>query len=347
MKRRNVTSILGICIMLVLILDSKTVLNGAYAGLVLCAQAVIPALFPFLFISLLLTNSLVGSRIPLMGPLCRLLKIPRGSECLFLNGILGGYPAGAQSIAFACKNGQLRNTDAERMLCFCNNAGPAFIFGIGMLLFDNVWICFLIWGIQIISALFVGIFCSNQNELEYIGIQDAPISVTTALKKSIESIILVSGWVILFRILLHLLERWCIWWLPKVAQVIISGVLELSNGSLALSGILPTGLRVCLFSAFLSLGGFCVSMQTFSVLSDSKIRGTMYMPSKITQSAIALMLSFGAQFLLPAEIRYFPPIYLPLLCAAICAIYLLMQKKQKISMAFSLIMMYDKEKRTR
>ena len=53
--------------MLVLILDGKTALLGMRDGLEICLWTVIPALFPFLFLSAILTDSLYGKKIPAMG----------------------------------------------------------------------------------------------------------------------------------------------------------------------------------------------------------------------------------------------------------------------------------------
>ena len=88
--------------MLVLILDAKTALSGAAAGVELCIRTVIPSLFPFFFLSVMLTATLVGRALPPLRWLGRLLRLPEGAECIYITGLLGGYPVGAQNIAVAC-----------------------------------------------------------------------------------------------------------------------------------------------------------------------------------------------------------------------------------------------------
>ena len=113
-----------------LIVDSQSALMGAREGLELCIKTVIPSLMPFFFLSVLLTNRLSGKKISMLRPLGRILRLPEGAESIFLIGILGGYPVGAQAISQAAQAGSLDRSNAKRMLGFCSNAGPSFNFGI-------------------------------------------------------------------------------------------------------------------------------------------------------------------------------------------------------------------------
>ena len=82
----------------VLILDGKTAIEGAHNGLEVCFHTVIPSLFPFIFLSSLLTGSLTGGTLIHSNPLRRLFRIPNGSEAILLTGLLGGYPIGAKCV---------------------------------------------------------------------------------------------------------------------------------------------------------------------------------------------------------------------------------------------------------
>ena len=139
--------------MLVLILDAQTAVSGAKAGIELCLGTVIPSLFPFFVLSMLLTSSLVGRSSRFLGPLGKFCGMPAGSESLLAVGLLGGYPVGAQNISRAREAGQLSGEDARRLLGFCNNAGPAFLFGMAAAQFTEWWMGWALWGIHILSAL--------------------------------------------------------------------------------------------------------------------------------------------------------------------------------------------------
>ena len=100
-------------------------------GLTLCYQTVIPSLFPFfaavgLLTRLGLARWLQGLCRPFMGPMFRL----RGACAMpLLAGLLGGYPSGAQTTAELWRQGQLSRREAELLLGFANNCGPAFLLG--------------------------------------------------------------------------------------------------------------------------------------------------------------------------------------------------------------------------
>ena len=73
-------------------------------GLALCAGSVIPALFPFLAVSGLLTALDAGAS-PALGPLARLLGCSRAGARAFLLGLTGSYPVGARTVAQLYRRG--------------------------------------------------------------------------------------------------------------------------------------------------------------------------------------------------------------------------------------------------
>ena len=101
MKHRIRTGIFASLGMLLLILDTKTAIQGAQEGIRLCIMTVIPSLFPFFVLSSLLTGALTGVRLRFLRPIGKLCRMPAGSESLLLIGMLGGYPTGAKSAADA------------------------------------------------------------------------------------------------------------------------------------------------------------------------------------------------------------------------------------------------------
>ena len=64
---------------------------------------------------------------PLMRPLFSLSGA--GASALAL-GLCGGYPVGARTAAALVENGSLPREEGERLLAFCNNAGPGFLLGV-------------------------------------------------------------------------------------------------------------------------------------------------------------------------------------------------------------------------
>jgi hypothetical protein len=288
-RQQRLTALFAAMGMLILILDSKTVLSGMQSGINLCIRTVIPALFPFFLLSILLTSSLSGTNLPLLTPLANLLRIPKGSESILISGFLGGYPVGAQAVSAAYTSGYLSRSAAERMLSFCSNAGPAFLFGMVGHIFSDSTAALWLWIIHIIGAILVALFQPVADNSEKAPIPASPITVTDAMQRSIKVMATVCSWVILFRVLLSFLSRWFLWVLPGTVQVIITGLLELSNGCCELARIATPELRFVICSGMLAWGGLCVTMQTASVLQGLSLLS--YLKGKILQALLSLLLS--------------------------------------------------------
>lgn len=291
MKKRTI--FLSAAGMLALILDGQTAIAGMRDGVELCLKTLIPSLFPFFVLSILLTSSLVGQPLNLLRPLGRLCRIPEGAESLLAVGLLGGYPVGAQNVGLACRTGQLSKSEACRMLPFCNNAGPAFIFGIlGPLFADrkSVW---LMWLIHMVSALLVGIILPGGVHDKSPSVQNRSLTVTDALEKALKVMALVCGWVVLFRMILIFLDQWFLRMLPTSAQVLFAGILELSNGCIMLARIQNEGMRFILAATLLAFGGVCVTMQTASVADNLSMK--LYFPGKCLQTCFSFLFAAMVQ----------------------------------------------------
>lgn len=291
----GVTASLG---MLFLILDTEAALSGAREGITLCLKTVVPSLYPFFILSVLLTGALTGANIPFMAALGRVCRIPKGAESLLLTGLLGGYPVGAQCIGQAYAAGQLNRGDARRMLGFCNNAGPAFIFGMIGSLFSAPAVPFVIWGIHIVSALLIGILLPGGSYSEATVPSPKPVGLPAAINRSIRIMAGVCGWVILFRVILAFLQRWFLWLLPSAGQILICGLLELSNGCAALGNLENEALRFLYACIFLGFGGICVGMQTVSVTGQSGLDTGDFFLGKFLHACISALLALLAGSLL-------------------------------------------------
>ncbi len=275
--------------MILLVLDSKTALEGARAGVEVCLYTVIPALLPFLFLSVLISGSVTGKTGRISDMIENQCKMPQGSGVLLLLGLLGGYPVGAQSVFNAYKSGTITKKDAQRLLSFCNNSGPAFIFGILGTLFTSPLISFLIWLIQILSAVITGVLLPGEPD-NAVQIQSkVEFSVSIALERSIKALTAICGWIILFKVLTVILERWILWILPAEGVSLICGILELTGGCLSLSELNGQGLRFILACGFLTFGGLCILMQTASVAKDLDIRS--YIHGKLLQTTVSIALA--------------------------------------------------------
>lgn len=315
--------------MLVLILDAKTAMLGAVGGLSVCLKTVVPSLLPFFVLSILLTSTLSGVQTKLLRPLGRLCRMPIGSEPLLLLGFLGGYPTGAQAVAQTYEAGQLSKADANRLLGFCSNAGPSFLFGIAAAAFDCRWMPWALWLIHIGSAVITGILLPGKGSSA--GIQRKPtLSLPQAVEQAIRVMAKVCAWILLFRVLLTFCDRWFLWLFSSELCVIFTGLLELANGCLRLDQISCVGLRFIVCSGILSFGGISVAMQTQSVTGSLGLG--MYIPGKILQTLISLLLSYLVQWIgCGSEKFVISPLILLFAAASLSVIVIFLQKRENSS----------------
>ena len=329
MKHRIRTGVAASIGMLLLILDTKTALYGANEGIHLCLMTVIPSLLPFIFLSNLLTSALSGTKLPILRIFGRCMRMPYGSESLFLIGALGGYPTGAQAVSTAYHSGQLTKTDARRLLGFCSNAGPSFLFGITAAQFPDALTPWFLWLVHLLSAFATGIILPGCSRSEAALQQGRTLTLVESLRRSIAVMAQICAWIILFRVILAFLNRWFLWLLGNDTQIMITGLAELSLGCTSLSGIHCQGLRFIVTAALLGFGGLCVMMQTASAVGSLGLG--MYIPGKIIQCCISIVLAGFLQKLLylpDQQVDLHPLFYLILLSIPAVIVFLL-QKKQK------------------
>lgn len=325
--------------MLILILWPQRAVSSAADAVLLCLRTVVPSLFPFFVLSGLLSGALIGIRNRSAACLGRLCRMQPGTESILVIGLLGGYPTGAQITAQAWRDGHLSQDQARMMLGFCSNAGPAFLFGICGSLFSNPCMPWLLWGIHIASAVLTARSLPDAPSNGDILPSAAGLSLPEALDRALKNIARVCGWVVLFRILMDLLGRW-LTDLPETLSVIVSGVLELTNGCMMLENVGPLWLRFYLCSLFLAFGGICVTLQTVSVAGELGIR--YYLRGKLLQTALTGIFSLVILLIFfPSDCKPANYMVISLLVVHIFAYILLKSKK---TVAFRRALLYNHKK---
>lgn len=290
--------LLAVCFA-VLILDAKNAAEGARQGIQLCIYTVIPSIFPFMLLSSLLLSSAQHRR--LFSPLARLCRIPEGSEPILLLGLVGGYPVGAKMIAESYHKGQLLRTDAERMLGFCNNAGPAFILGMAGGVLNSMPAAASLWMIHIASALLTGILIPGNSSSRVSRNSSINSNVANGMRTSIIGIASVCGWIIVYKTFLYCLSILMTYANLPLVSSLVTGILELSNGIMELSLIENPALRYVLAAIFLAFGGLCVMMQTASVAGEISLK--YYIPGKLLHTAFSTLAALVLQAIIFSEAK--------------------------------------------
>ena len=278
--------------MLALILDSKTAFYGGVQGVELCIKTVIPSLFPFLFLSGMFAASFSGSPGFLLRFFGKGFRLPPSVSFVLVPALLGGYPIGAQCLCQAWRSGLIQKRQAERLLSYCSNVGPAFIFGILSLKFQRKGTVFAIWAIQILSIWTASRFFGAADIQKHSNLpQKAEAPPVPGMDSAIQAILKICGWVILFRVVIEFLDKWILHAAAPHWRVVAMGLLELSNGCCCLNLIPQEALRFVICNVLLAFGGLCVAYQTGSVCPG--LRLGYYYAGKALQAGTAGILAWG------------------------------------------------------
>ena len=279
-------------------------------GLRLSVSVLIPSLFPF-FICVNLTSALglTGVLARVFAPVMRRMFHVSGAGCTaVLCGAAGGYPSGAQCVAALYREGQLSRAEAEYLLLFCNNAGPAFLFGaVGTVLGIGMTGCLLLWGIHLLSALVIGLVNRPKEApnaaLPPVQRANASGAVVEAVRSAGQAVLQITMFVAAFSVLARLLTMAAAHILPDGVCTVLTGMLELSGGVAALAAM-PIALRwkLALASFFLGFGGLCVWMQTQAVLAPAGLSGCGMLLAKLAQGLLAALITFFLAPLLPEAV---------------------------------------------
>ncbi len=297
--RRRILPTLGLLgVMALLLLCSADAAQAVRDALALCVQSVIPALFPFfvvssLFIDLGCAAVLGRSLAPIMR---RLFGVSGAGGTAFLLGIIGGYPVGGRTAGELYRSGQCEREECERLLAFCNNAGPSFILGIaGLGCFGSVRVGAWLYLIHVGAAVMVGLlFRSTSRQMGRPEKTETPRwadALIQAVRGGAMSMVNICAFVVFFLVILRLFSRF-----TGIQHGAILGIVEMTNGILRLAN----DRRGFIWAAgLLGWGGLSVHCQTAAVLSGSGLSLKRYFIGKALQAAISMAAAWPVSLLLP------------------------------------------------
>lgn len=310
----------ALCAFFVLLTASGRVIDSSRYGLRLCAELIVPSLFPFFVATGLLRRlglpELLGR---CLAPLAaRLFSVSGQGASALLVGLTGGYPMGAAYVSELTEEGRVSAEEGERLLAFCNNSGPAFILGaVGLGAFGSVKAGLLLYAAHILAALLGGLLLCRgsgtaDTQLPEAQAEALPFSqaLTEAVRQAVVSTLSVCGFVVCFTVFAGLLEAggfltalsaflqrltsqpqpWC--------RALLLGLVELGGGVGAMRGLPVTPENLALAAFLLGWGGVSVQFQTLALLSDSKLKGALHLAGRLVSGIFGSLLAYALGLLL-------------------------------------------------
>lgn len=276
------------------VMTSPQVMEAVRRALWLCADTVIPSLFPFMVLSDLLVASLAPSD-KRRGP--ALLGIPPVGWGAFALGALCGFPIGVKYLCDLYRTGRLQRGAALRLLPFVNNSGPAFVIaGIGLSLFSSLSFGLLLYAVQLLSALLCGILFFALSQKAEAGISPPQKGgavdggLLPAIRRSATAMLGVCAAVVFFSAVAEVVGMY----LPAFFTAVVHSLLEVGGASRAAADMLGTAPLLARALAVLALcfGGFSVHLQAQVFLAETDLPFSRYLAGKAVQAALALLLFF-------------------------------------------------------
>ena len=305
-----------LCATLSLMLYPQDSMSAAREGLMLCYNVIIPSLFPFFVLSALVVDLGLAGYIgrALEGFMRPHFHVTGACASACVLGCVGGDPDGARPARSLYQKGMCTKTEAERLLSFCNNSGPAFILGVvGAGVFASSRVGVLLYLAHAAASICVGLFfrfyrrgkkgrearVSPKFEAERF-----TTAFTGAVKNSFLSTLNICAFVVFFTVVIRLL--FLSGALPALARLLgvllsplgftqewaerlLTGAIELSSGVWTLSGAGGMAGRMSMAAFMLGWAGLSVHCQVLSFLGGSGLSVRTYIAGKFLHGGLAAL----------------------------------------------------------
>lgn len=307
-------NLLLVFILIELIISPEIYMASILNGVLLWSKAVLPALFPFFFLTKMLTElgSVQYIAIYFEKLTQKLFKVKGIASYAFIMSIFSGYPVGAKITSELYENGYISLKDMHKLCTFCSTSGPLFIIGtvgVGMLQSKTAGIIILVC--HIVGAILNGVLWRNyslkiDDKIENWRAIETRIKdnlLSYSVSNSVFSIAVVGGYIALFCMFVDIgINTGLFGALSMIISypfnfmgldsdyclAFITGIVEITRGSLEVSKIaLDYDFMIVLITILISFGGISTHLQSLSFLGKHKLNYSFFLISKITQAIIS------------------------------------------------------------
>ena len=324
-----------------MIINPQETVTAAGMGFKLWFSILLPALLPFfivaeLMVSLGFVNFLGVILEPVMRPIFRL---PGCSSLVVVMGFTSGFPIGAVLSRKLYDENLLTADEAERLVSFTNNCSPLFILGaVGVGMFASPLAGYLLAFSHYLSNILVGIIWRFRGSSQIMStfrrehslLQEACQAfwqhqntrgigalLGDAIKNSLNNILAIAGFVIIFSVLTRMLSVWGImdgiaslltylfkaFSLPyPVAYGLGMGMFEITLGTRTVVLATQADLlyKLLAVSIILAFSGFSIIAQVMSIMAGTAVRLSFYALSRLIQIILSLVITlFTYKIILP------------------------------------------------
>lgn len=277
--------------------------NAVAEGISLWAVSILPATFPFLFLTAILP------RLRLFAPLSRgvsritspVFRVSGAGGCAALISMISGYPVGARTTADLISAGAIPREQRYRAAALATTTGPAFLVGaVGQGMFLSPKLGWLMLLSHYLGVWTVCLFLRRgKNSTPYTHFDMGKLDLGEMIRTATISILCVGGAIALFYTFGQMLaDLGAFLALPPLAEGTVRGLIEMTAGCSILSRT-PSPLTLALCCFLVTFGGLCVLVQQLAFLGGAGVKALPFLAIKAAQGAFAaaycysLALAFG------------------------------------------------------
>ena len=294
------TALCATALCVILLFNGAELSEGIRKGLNLCSFSVIPALFPFMALSVFICKSKAADFFAeFLKPAANFLKIPAICAGILPAAIFGGYPAAAKCINDCVLEGKLDAKTASKMLCYCVNAGPSFLVSaIGNGVFGSLKIGFMLFAAQFLSSLIIAATISAfskkpENEI-YFSHFSQKSNATCAVESIIsaaESCFRMCAFIIIACGILEIAFSGKTFSMlsSPLAKAFFSGIFEVTAGVFSCGKISGFG-AIIAAGSIASFSGISVILQVAAVTEECKIPLFPFFASRFFHAGLTAIL---------------------------------------------------------
>lgn len=270
-------------------------------GIGLWSVSVLPATFPFLFLTALLTAlppfSAFARRIsPAAGKVFRVSGAGAGAAAL---ASVSGYPVGARLLFDLKSEGRVQENEIFRLSCLVTTSGPPFLVGtVGSMMFQSAKAGWILLASHLLAIWTVCFFLRFRGKAiqksEFLPPRNNPDLLYDSLFHAVISVLCVGGFIALFYCFGDMLEGLGFFTLfggNELSEGIVRGLLEMTTGCAFLSKT-PSPLTLSLCCGLVTFGGLCVLCQQLSYLMRAGVRPLPFLGVKLLQAILAFAICF-------------------------------------------------------
>lgn len=296
------------------ILHTDIIANAVRDAGRLCAQTVIPSLFPFLVLASFTVHSgLIKSSGKVLAPITRLLfNLPGEAGVALLLGLIGGFPVGPKTTADLYKLGEISKEEAQTMMLFNMGAGPAFVIGtvgvamlssfkLGILLYASMVFAFSALGLLVCMRLsrkstrMESSFALHTAEGKEKSGRNLGDAINIAVESGTNSMIAICAYIVVFAAVTSVISLYIS--NPSILNF-LTAFFEVTRGCEVYSSVQGAG-GVTAAAAVISFAGLCIHCQVLGFVREVGLPYGKFFAARIAAACIAALFCHTVLLLSP------------------------------------------------